>query len=140
MFENSGKKLQVLAKVFFVLGVIASVLGGIILFVQSPQLPWLGFVTVVAGTFSSWVSSLILHAIGEATENSESCTYLLQSLEKTIKNTNNSNEPAPSYKPSNEVSVVDKLAEISADKQWRCKCGALNSNTTDYCPQCGNYK
>lgn len=140
MFNNSGEKLQVLAKVFFVLGVIASVIGGIILFVQSPQLPWLGFVIIVAGTFSSWVSSLVLHAIGEAAENSESCTVLLRSLEKAIKNVNSDNESAPSYKPSNQVSAVDKLAGINADKQWRCKCGALNSSTADYCSQCGNYK
>lgn len=136
MFDYSGEKLQKLAKVFFALGAIASVIWGIVLFAEQPELSWLGFVIIVVGIFSSWVSSLVLHALGEAAENSENCAYLLRSLERTINNTSNSNESVPSHTNNSNESAPS----YKPSRKWRCKCGALVSDTTDCCPQCGNYK
>lgn len=74
MFENIGKKIKILALVVFWLGVIASVAGGIIIWVDWFNMDgwWAGFgiflLCAVGGTLVSYMSVILLYAFGEAVD------------------------------------------------------------------------
>ena len=80
MFQNVGGKLKLLAKIFFVIGIVASVGGfGYMLslaidnFNGGQDTAWLiyillSIVTVVVGPVASWLSVLPLYAFGELVE------------------------------------------------------------------------
>ena len=72
MFNNIGGKLKELAKIVFVLGVIASVSFAIALFTgdlakdfgQGEKLIF-GLIVIVAGIVASWVSTWFIYGFGE---------------------------------------------------------------------------
>ena len=70
MFENVGAKVQTLAKVICWLGIVGSVIGGIVMIAQGGSGILIGIGTAIGGAFFSWLGSLGLYAIGEAAENS----------------------------------------------------------------------
>ena len=90
MFNNVGRKVQILAKVVCWVGIILSVISGIMLIVagnrvtvdlssygisnngvqpQGGVLP--GILTIIIGSLVSWLGSLATYAIGEAAEYAE---------------------------------------------------------------------
>ena len=62
MFQNIGKKVTTLASVICWVGIIGSVIMGIILLASRQVLP--GILTILLGSFVSWLSCLALYAIG----------------------------------------------------------------------------
>ena len=93
MFNNIGGKIKVLAKVLCWVGIIVSVLVGIILiasaaggsgysgFTDSATIV-LGILTIIVGSISSWVGSFVLYGFGELVENSSAIKYELQHKEE----------------------------------------------------------
>ena len=76
MFNNVGRKVQVLAKVMCWLGIIASVIYGIVLIAAGSRANsgaglLTGILTMAVGSLASWLSSLATYAIGEAAEYAE---------------------------------------------------------------------
>ena len=79
MYKNIGKKLMVLAKVFFWVFLICSIVGGttmiIFYFTQSNHFdfaPWflpVAIATTVAGPLFAWLSSWGIYAWGELVHN-----------------------------------------------------------------------
>ena len=70
MFNNIGKKLQILAIISFILGFIASIVIGIYyLFQLDSILP--GILIIVFGPLGSWIGSWSIYALGFIAENSE---------------------------------------------------------------------
>jgi hypothetical protein len=69
MFENIGGKLKGLAYFLCWGGMIASVVGGIILI--SNDMILIGVLTITFGVLYSWISSWVTYAIGEIAENTE---------------------------------------------------------------------
>ena len=69
MFKNAGLEVMVFAKILFVLGVIASVVCCILFFVKGAILTAL--IILVGGLFTAWISSCILHAIGQSAEDNK---------------------------------------------------------------------
>ena len=87
MFNNVGKKVQLLAKIMCWVGIVMSVIGGIALIVAGNQasvyvdnyfgrqtmsggvLP--GILVMILGSLGSWLGSLATYAIGEAAEYAE---------------------------------------------------------------------
>ena len=78
MFTNVGSKCMNLAKFVCWVGIIGSVIYGIILIVLGADAPrseqgtmiFTGFIVMIVGSLVSWLSSLGLYAVGEAAENS----------------------------------------------------------------------
>lgn len=68
MFDNVGRKLQVIGKVVCWIGIIASVIYGFIL-MQASTIA--GLLAMALGSFTSWLSSLTTVAIGETLERVE---------------------------------------------------------------------
>ena len=68
MFENVGEKLQSIAIISCVLGIIGSIVVGAVLFEVSVIM---GLVIIVVGCLGSWISSLAIYALGLCAENAE---------------------------------------------------------------------
>lgn len=83
MFDNIGGKIKSLAQVVCWIGIVCSVLYGIILIVADEDLAFLGFVVMVIGSLVSWVSSFTLYGFGQLVENTD---QLVLNAEKPYSN------------------------------------------------------
>lgn len=70
MFDNVGSKIKALASFFCWGGIIASIIGGIILIGLDEDLIFAGIVVIVIGSLLSWISSFVLYGFGELVANS----------------------------------------------------------------------
>ena len=61
MFDNVGSKIKALASFFCWGGIIASVIGGIIVITLDEDLVWAGLAVIIIGSLLSWVSSFVLY-------------------------------------------------------------------------------
>ena len=68
MFDNIGGKIKILAQIFVWIGIIASVILGIIL--CNTDVEWLGVICIFLGPILCWISSMTLYGFGELIENS----------------------------------------------------------------------
>ncbi len=69
MWENIGSKLQKLAKVVCWIGIILSVIGGIVMITQNQAV--LGIVYIILGPLFSWIGSWTMYGLGLVVENVE---------------------------------------------------------------------
>ena len=69
MWDNIGVKLQKLAKVICWLGIIVSVIFGIILLTQNQIV--LGLVYIILGSIFSWIGSWSVYGLGLVVEKVE---------------------------------------------------------------------
>ena len=116
MFNNPGGKIQGLAKVLFVLGVIAYSIGGIVLIVMGVQasnsyytrdMAWMfyvgGVLAIGVGVLISWLGVLFMFAFGNLVENVERIRSKLdyQSYQNAYQQTNYSQDyQQTAYSPS----------------------------------------
>ena len=118
MFDNIGGKIKTLAKVICWIGIIASVVVGIIIiydwFVQpyyyrnSTELIT-GIAVIVLGSLFSWIGSFVLFGFGELVENS---SYIAE--------------------------VMEEKRKGDFTGEWFCKkCGNLNKESITVCNKCG---
>ncbi len=68
MFDDIGGKLKGLAKVTTILGIISSVLSGI---VQAIDQPLAGILTMVLGSVLFWIGSFTIYGLGQLIENTD---------------------------------------------------------------------
>ena len=89
MFNNIGGKIKGLAKFICWVGIIASIIFGIIIIASATKsfggyrytdtrTIILGVITIVAGSIISWIGSFVLYGFGELVENSSTIKYELQ--------------------------------------------------------------
>ncbi len=78
MFNNIGGKIKALAKVVTWLGILGSVISGIVMisnansyYRTNSALIWSGLLTIVLGSLFSWLASFILYGFGELVDNSQ---------------------------------------------------------------------
>ena len=96
MFSNIGRKIRVLAKVFCWLGIIGSVIIGVLMISGSSYFTAIsgnlgddaaafaagslgafgGIVFIIVGSLLSWISSFALYGFGELVDNSSKLVYL----------------------------------------------------------------
>ncbi len=79
MFGNIGGKIKALAQVITWIGIIVSILIGIITMSTSGPV---GILIAVAGSLISWISSFILYGFGQLIENSDELVRLLSENKK----------------------------------------------------------
>lgn len=65
MFSNIGGKIKTLAQVVTWVGIIASVITGLILVSEDDDLILIGLLVMVAGSLTFWISSFLLYGFGE---------------------------------------------------------------------------
>lgn len=67
MFENIGRKIKTLAKVICLIGIIISLINGIVIFIARPGAVGIavGFVVIIVGCLGSWIGSFFTYGFGE---------------------------------------------------------------------------
>ena len=101
MFNNIGKKIKTLAKVLCWIGIIVSVLSGIVIMAASGQISdsynsysynynsaglnissgaavVAGILVIVLGALFSWIGSFVLYGFGQMVDNSDKLVELKQ--------------------------------------------------------------
>lgn len=71
MYDNVGNKLKTISVLFMVLGVLLSIVTGIILIVISNSFMLYGVIIIIIGPILSWIGSLVLYGFGQLVENSD---------------------------------------------------------------------
>lgn len=83
MFDNIGKKIMALAKVTTILGIVASILWAIILWIQAGELSSYYYENekaalnntawglLIGGTLGSWIGSFALFAFGQLVDDTQ---------------------------------------------------------------------
>ena len=100
MFSNIGRKIKVLAKVFCWLGIIGSIVIGVLMISGSSYFTAIsgnlgddvaafaagspgafgGIIFIIIGSLVSWISSFALYGFGELVDNSERDCFLRAAL------------------------------------------------------------
>lgn len=86
MFNDIGGKLMKCAFVLTIIGIISSIIWGIILMLQSF---WIGLLVIVLGVVFSWLSSWALYAFGEAVDHIDTLARQNDEMIKLLKAQNN---------------------------------------------------
>ena len=154
MFNNIGRKIKVFAIVSFILGIIASIVFGIICIVLGNQissnsygaekeagteLVTYGITFLITGCIGSWLGSLTTYGFGELIEQNQMQTALLQNINHKLGNTGNS---TPVYiPPQSHRNLPSAQSTPTTSGQVRCEnCTELYSTSEPRCPFCGHKK
>lgn len=114
MFNDIGNKIKKLASAVAWMGIIASIIIGIVLMVTDEELILLGLIIAIAGSISSWVGSFVLFGFGELVDNS---TIIVQKLnDNSLKS--NVHNAFESVLPVNQT--IENKTKIK--HQWNGKC------------------
>ena len=141
MFNNIGSKIKSVASVLCWIGIIGSVISAFAM----PNFFW-GLVVVIAGSLTSWISSVILYGFGQLIENSDYMVYHIQNIPTKEKKAD-FGYPTQNTPPKDDivkeasvnnvtVNQVKLTSNTTSKHQWRCvQCGILISE--EICPYCG---
>ena len=83
MFDNIGRKIKTLAQAVCWIGIVCSVISGIVTISIDDDLAFLGIIIIVIGSLISWVSSFTLYGFGQLIENTD---QLVLNAEKPYSN------------------------------------------------------
>ena len=65
MFNNIGHKIKVIAYVFTILGIAASVIAGLIMILTGERYALFGILTMIFGSLAAWIGSFLIYGFGE---------------------------------------------------------------------------
>ena len=132
MFENVGEKIQKAASFLFVFEIIASLIGGF--FLIANELFILGLITIIAGSFVSWLSFLFVYGYGQLIENSDRIATQAGRINKNLKSSLGLEKKKESNLYIEEWNIPKNQ---KSSHRWQCSnCGKMISE--DICPYCGN--
>ena len=154
MFDNIGGKIQGLAKVICWIGIIASVIAGIVMiydatsrYYTDTELVWLGIAVAIVGSLLSWVGSFVLYGFGELVENSDEIVYELQKKQSGSVTIEGS-APRVMARPyigkdpyAAAAEAAEKRPGSDGGKTWTCPyCFSKNPTDSMKCKSCGSPK
>ena len=150
MFNNIGNKIKGFATFLTIIGIIASIIVGIILIISGASLYYgggtlilAGILAMVVGSLISWISSFVLYGFGQLIDSTERIEYMVYDISQSYKNiasnhssvsdahqfhsSNPTPTPAPTPTPQKESPV-----------KWRCpKCDTPYTQSVRWCNVCG---
>lgn len=137
MFDNIGGKIKGLAYTVAVLGIIASVVGAIVLWAANSyynNTVGTGFIVLIGGCIGSWVSGFFTYGFGELIDQQATIiSYLRKPIKVVEEPHETTNSPAPARK--------NTASPINLNTAWTCpKCGSNNAAGQLTCKGCGRYK
>lgn len=129
MFRNIGNKIMILAKVNFIIGVIAASAVGIMIAIRFAELSdWYGdeyaaygvllcLLIVGVGSLLAWIGSFVLYGFGKLVQSNENIeNYLTSRTNNSIQNVNS-----------------------SVNSDITCpNCGSKVDNDSTFCNNCGH--
>lgn len=129
MFDNIGGKIKGLAMVVCWIGIIASVIGAIALWVSTEAF-WPGFGVLAAGAISSWLGSLFTYGFGEIIDQLTALNYKMSA-------------PNSAMQSSVPVSTSSSIGNTYSSNvgYWTCtKCNEKNPVSKGFCMSCGTQR
>lgn len=133
MFGNIGGKVKTMAKVCTWLGMIISVIYGIVLAVNGAF--FMGIWMAVSLALGFWLAAIPLYGFGELIERNQSMDRSNQEIISLLKEANT---------PASQNSEEAKPAETTSSHEvmgWTClSCGNHNPPSRTTCFVCGNKK
>lgn len=125
MFDNVGSKIKALASFFCWGGIIASVIGGIIVITLDEDLVWAGLAVIIIGSLLSWVSSFVLYGFGELVVNS---AIIAGKEGKIVVGGQSGNAVAPQNK-SEKITALNNLKArgLISEEEYSRKLAELES-------------
>lgn len=154
LFENIGEKIKALAKVVFVIGILISVIGGLVSSIALGSVMHgfailVFFGSVVVGVIAAYISSMFLYGFGELISNSKKLVENGNAPQEFNSNTANTNISAEQQTAnvSNNTTMSQPATKESEEKEaepnsneWKCpKCGKIHQNYVGTCG-CGEKK
>lgn len=131
MFDNIGGKIKIVAQTLCWIGIVASVIIGIVFISQGEETILLGLLIALIGALSSWIGSFITYGFGQLIENSDILVESVEQIDKQsglihktvfsctreissrLPRDNKSNAPEQSTTPANST-----LEEMRTYKTW----------------------
>lgn len=125
MFDNVGSKIKALASFFCWGGIIASIIGGIILIGLDEDLIFAGIAVIVIGSLLSWISSFVLYGFGELVANS---AIIAGKEGKIVVGGQSGNAVAPQNK-SEKITALNNLKArgLISEEEYSRKLAELES-------------
>ena len=105
MFENIGQKIKMLAVVSTVIGMIASVISGIIVMAELEQV-LLGLGIIAGGCLFAWIGSFVLYGFGELIESAKNTEHNTNMISAQIRKVIASNATAPKTEGKSSSTAV----------------------------------
>lgn len=143
LYGNIGGKIKGMAKVFFIVESIITILAGVALLISaidsynSEERFLLGFFFLALGPVIAWISSWLLYAFGELVEktraNENNTRQILSVLQSSSDTAHQKNVFAETI--SQTASVKNSQESFSLKNMTQCECGKLFYGI--YCPVCG---
>ena len=148
MFDNIGGKIKALAKILCWIGIIGSIIGGIVIIragnavssyssyygssASSSSSGVLGVLTMILGSLLSWIGSFFTYGFGQLIEDTQAIHSILYSAK--------SDQQVSTNTPSKQVTESEK-SKILSDGGWVCNsCGRVNHSYVSSCVSCGTKK
>lgn len=129
MFDNIADKIKTLATGICILGIISSVITGIVFMVNDSEMILSGLIVAVAGSFLSWISSFVLYGFGQLIENTDELILCFEEADVST--------AAPAASESTPPPAASKPSSV----EWYCtECGTKNEAFTQFCGTCGKYR
>lgn len=141
MFENIGSKIKTVAVTLTWLGIVMSVLTGLVIFLDGSME---GLFIMIFGSLFSWLGSFLLYGFGQLVENSDKLVDLLVPSDPVGESSVTprysadfrplTGAAAPTYHPS----IEDTLYPPAEPADWVCfSCGNSNFHRVNTCQRCG---
>ena len=133
--NSSGLKVQLWSWIFCIIGMLVSVIGGVIVAVESES--FLAFLLVAGGgAFVCYIISLPMRAFGELVEDASMIADYVLELKKSDEKKVHNNEPIT----NNNRDFSAKKTHAAPPGTWTCPvCGRHNANYVGTCA-CGQTK
>jgi len=148
MFENIGSKLKWLAMAVCALGMLASLVFAVTIWMQKgsgQDTTLLGIIVLVLGCLASWVGSFFTYGFGELIENTNIIIGKLNepknapadSIPHTDQKGKVNGQVTTAYKP---MEGIDREKKILDEGGWKCPaCKRINHSYVSTC-SCGMNK
>ena len=124
MYNDVGKKIKGLMETLLMIGIVLSVVGGIVVMTISDDLIVVGLLIVIVGSLASWIACIFAYAFGELVDRTCNIEKLLRL----------------SQIEGGLPLEVNAAPQAKSEKFIFCKmCGTkFDLNQGNACPNCGS--
>ena len=147
MFDNIGRKIKTLASVLAWIGIVLSIIYGLILLADGKDdNVVVGVIIIVVGSLCSWLSSFVLYGFGQLIENSDILVdqngILISQGKKQVAtpattDTTQKQTDAPLPVKSSPLPQTD-TSNSTVKHRVRCTtCGNMVNCDENFCRTCG---
>ncbi len=148
MFDKIGTKIKNLAIIITVLGVIASIVSGIIVMINVVW--WRGLIIIICGCLVSWIGSFFAYGFGEIIEKLNDISNDLTDQKRLsvakVMNSDDKNKMKAKEILNDVVTStmeeietnIDNIDDTNEPQEDECPCCFYKIKSTDReCPNCG---